>query len=358
LVPRYYAGGRLHTGWFATWARQEAEALAPEAGGTATLRTTLWPELQAIAAKRLARALREDGPHQGFDQGAVLVMSLAGEVLAMVRGRDFRTSQWNNAHQARRQPGSAFKPFVYLTALERGLRPDEPVEDAPLDLDGAAIRKLDGRYRGRIPLAEALAVSSNVAAVRLARGHVPEIQEVARRLGVTAPPTGEVRLALGVSELTLLEFTGAYAAAASGGRPVAPRGLVEVRDRLDRVVWCDPGTPAAEPALAADDARAMRAMLEGVIRRGTGKAAAPGFFAAGKTGTTNDFKDAWFVGFTDRFVAGVWLGNERGHAMDGVTGGGLPARIWRDVIREATKLPRYRRLPCEQPKGIATARVD
>ena len=139
---------------------------------------------------------------------------------------------------------------------------------------------------------------------------------------------------------------------------MVPRGLVEVRDRLDRVVWCDPGTPVAEPALAADGARAMRAMLEGVIRHGTGEAAATSFFAASKTGTTNDFKDAWFVGFTDRFVAGVWLGNERGHAMDDVTGGGLPARIWRDVIREATKLPRYRRLPCEQPKGIATARAD
>ena len=143
-MPRYYAGGRLHAGWFATWARQEAEALAPEAGGTATLRTTLWPELQAIAAKRLARALREDGPHQGFDQGAVLVMSLAGEVLAMVRGRDFRTSQWNKTTQAKRQPGSAFKPFVYLGALGRGLRPDELVEDAPLDLDGAAIRNSTG----------------------------------------------------------------------------------------------------------------------------------------------------------------------------------------------------------------------
>jgi penicillin-binding protein 1A len=95
-----------------------------------------------------------------------------------------------------------------------------------------------------------------------------------------------------------------------------------------------------------------------VIRDGTGKAAAPGFPAAGKTGTTNDHKDAWFVGFTGRFVAGVWLGNERGHAMDGVTGGGLPARIWRDVVREATRLPRYRRLPCEQPKGIAAAGTD
>jgi penicillin-binding protein 1A len=344
-VPGYFAAGQLHAGWFATWARKQAEALAPGLAGLPTLRTTLWPELQAIAARRLEQALARKGKRLGVDQGAVLVMSPGGEILAMVGGRDFRRSQWNNATQARRQPGSAFKLFVYLAALERGLGPTTPVQDEPLTLSGVAIRNFDNRFRGRIPLAEAVAFSSNPAAIRLARGHVQQVQDVARRLGITAPLTSDPGMALGVSELTLLDLTSAYAALANGGRRVDPRGLVEIRDGLDRTVWCDPA-PASARVLAKAEVQAMRGLLEGVVRDGTGRAADPGFFAAGKTGTTDDHKDAWFIGFTDRFVAGVWLGNERAQAMKGVTGGGLPARIWREIMADAAKLPRYQRQPC------------
>jgi penicillin-binding protein 1A len=351
-VPGYFAGGQLHAGWFATWARKQAEALAPDLAGLPTLRTTVWPELQAIAAKRLEQALAREGKRLGVDQGAVLVMSPGGEILAMVGGRDFRRSQWNNATQARRQPGSAFKLFVYLAALERGLGPATPVQDEPLTLSGVAIRNFDSTFRGRIPLADAFAFSSNPAAVRLARGHVPEVQDVARRLGITAPLTSDPGMALGVSELTLLDLTSAYAALANGGRRVDPRGLVEIRDGLDRTVWCDPA-PATASVLAKAEVQAMRGLLEGVVRDGTGRAADPGFFAAGKTGTTDDFKDAWFIGFTGRFVAGVWLGNERAQAMKGVTGGGLPARIWREIMADAAKLPRYQRQPCRLPATLA-----
>jgi penicillin-binding protein 1A len=350
-VPGYYAGGQLQAGWFATWAKKQAEALAPDLAGLPTLRTTLWPELQAIAAKRLEQALAREGKRLGVDQGAVLVMSPGGEILAMVGGRDFRRSQWNNATQAKRQPGSAFKLFVYLAALERGLGPAAPVQDEPLTLSGVAIRNFDNTFRGRIPLAEAFAFSSNPAAIRLARGHVQQVQDVARRLGITAPLTSDPGMALGVSELTLLDLTSAYAALANGGRRVDPRGLVEIRDGLDRTVWCDPAPPA--PAvLAKAEVQAMRGLLEGVVRDGTGRAADPGFFAAGKTGTTDDYKDAWFIGFTDRFVAGVWLGNEQAQAMKGVTGGGLPARIWREIMTDAAKLPRYQRQACRLPATL------
>lgn len=353
-VPGYYARGRLHTGWFAGWARSQAAAQAPMELGLPTIRTTLWPELQAIVARRLERAVKTHGRQLRFDQIAAVVMSPVGEILAMVGGRDFRASEWNNATQARRQPGSAFKPFVHLAALERGLGPGTLVDDTVLTLGRAEIRNQDGIHRGRIPLAEALAFSSNPAAIRLAQGHVPAVQAVARRLGITAPLADDVRLALGTSEVTLLELTTAYAVFANGGRAVEPRGVVEIRDAFDRVVWCDAGAPRA-PVLAREHAEAMRAMLQGVVRRGTGKAADPGFFAAGKTGTTNDFKDAWFVGFTGRFVAGIWLGNEKPVAMRGVTGGGLPAQLWREIMRDAAELPRYERRPCRLADAVAAA---
>lgn len=358
-VPGYYAGNRLDVGWFATWARRSAALLAPQVDGVPTLRTTLWPDMQAIAAGRLREAFAADAARLGFDRGAVVVMSLAGEVLAMVGGPDFRRSQFNNAVDAERQPGSVFKLFVYLAALERGLTPDSPVDDTALTLASEPIRNHDGRYRGQVPLAQALATSSNTAAVRLALGgHVPAIQDVARRLGITTPFKDEVGMALGSSEARLLELTAAYAGIASGGRRVMPRGLAEIRDRFDRTVWCAADEPATPRAIDARHAQAMRAMLARVVTdpEGTGRAADPGFFAAGKTGTTNDYVDAWFVGFTERFVVGVWLGNERRAPMRGVTGGGLPARIWRDIVQKAHRLERYQRAPC-RVDGAAVART-
>lgn len=356
-VPGYYAGGRLDVGWFATWAARAAAARTGPPEGVPTVRTTLWPELQRIAADRLAAAVKAHGKRLGFDSGAVVVMSPVGEVLAMVGGTDFDRSEWNNVTQARRQPGSAFKLFVYLEALERGLTPASMVDDSLLELRQATIRNHDDTYRGMIPLEEAFARSSNPAAVRLAMGHVPAIQAMARRLGIASELTPEVGLALGIGEVTLLELVAAYAAIANGGRPVTPRGVVKVEDGFERTVWCEP-SGRAEPVLAGRHVQAMRGMLAAVVTRGTGKAADPGFFAAGKTGTTDGFHDAVFVGFTERFVAGVWLGNEKRTPMKGVTGGGLPARLWRDIMRDAAKLERYRRVPCTSIDRVASAQPD
>jgi penicillin-binding protein 1A len=346
-VPGYYAGGRLDLGWFATWAKREAEARAG-AGvpGIPEVRTTLWPELQAIAARHLGAAIRAHGADRGFDQGAVVVMSPVGEVLAMVGGRDFGTSQWNNATQARRQPGSAFKLFVYLAALERGLTPADRVDDGPLVLGSAPVRNHDGRHRGPISLADAFALSSNPAAVRLTLGHVPEVRDAARRLGVAGPLAPDAGLALGVSEVTLLEMAAAYATVANAGRKVAPRAVVEVRDGFDRVVWCDRYRRGEQLIDRRAALEPMRRLLARAVTDGTGRAADPGFPAWGKTGTTNDSRDAWFVGFTDRFVAAVWVGNQWPTPMRGVTGGGVPARVWRAVMRDAHRLPPYRRKPC------------
>jgi penicillin-binding protein 1A len=348
-VPGYYANDRLDVGWFAAWAQHDAKAFVPGLDGVPTLRTTLWPELQAIAAERMARAFATDAARLGFDRGAVVIMSPVGEILAMIGGPDFRRSQFNNAVDAERQPGSAFKLFVYLAALERGLTPSSLIEDTKLNLSSGPIRNHDGVYRGLVPLSQALATSSNTASMRLALGgHVPAVQGVARRLGVTTPLKDEVGMALGTSEMSLQELTAAYAAVANGGHRVSPRGLVEIRDRFDHTVWCDADRPGAKRALAEQHARAMTGMLAGVVTdpNGTGRRANPGFFAAGKTGTTDEYVDAWFIGFTERFVAGVWLGNEKRTSTRGVTGGGLPAVIWRDIVRKASKLDRYRRIPC------------
>ncbi len=337
-LPGYYARSP-QTGWFAQWTRAESERRVGSQPGVVTVDTTLRSDIQAIAERQLGTALARQGKLAGIEQGAAIVMSHAGEVLAMVGGRDYRSLQWNNATQARRQPGSAFKPFVYLAALERGLAPSSPANDTPLRLRSGTIRNHDGVYRGKIPLAEALAHSSNPAAVRLAIGHVPEVVDVARRLGIEAPLTNEVGIALGISEVTLLELTGAYAGIANGGRRVTPGTVLAIRDNADRTVWCRP--PPDRPRVArADHVKALDAMLAGTVRTGTGRnAAVPGLRVAGKTGTTDDFRDAWFVGYTDRFVVGVWLGNEKPTPMKAVTGGGLPALVFRGIVKEAHALP-------------------
>lgn len=337
-LPGYY-GVTPQRGWFAQWARSETERRVGSQPGVVTVSTTLRPDIQAIAERRLGSALARDGKRAGIGQGAAVVLGHGGEVLAMVGGRDFRALQWNNATQARRQPGSAFKPLVYLAALERGLRPTSPVQDTALKLRAGTIRNHDGVYRGRITLTEALAHSSNPAAVRLAIGHVPEVIDAARRLGIASPLTEEPGLALGISEVTLLELTGAYAGIANGGRLVTPETVLAIRDNAERTIWCrEP--PARPRVVRPEHARELDAMLRTAVRTGTGRLAAPaGIRVAGKTGTTDDFRDAWFVGYTDRLVVGVWLGNEKPVPMKGVTGGGLPAQIFRGIVEEAQALP-------------------
>jgi penicillin-binding protein 1A len=336
-LPGFYPSGP-QLGWLAQWARRESERLVGRPEGVVTLATTLRPRIQRAAERALGDVLRRHGQAAQVDQGAVVVLSYTGDVLAMVGGRDFRALQWNNATQARRQPGSAFKPFVYLAALERGLAPADTVQDKPLELRATTIRNDDEIYRGRISLGRALAVSSNPAAVRLAIGHVGEIAGVAKRLGIESPLTREVGLALGDSEVTLLELTAACAAIANGGRKVVPSILRSVRDNLDQMIWCREPARYDRVIELAHDA-AIKGMLQLAVTEGTGRRADPGFPAFGKTGTTNDSRDAWFIGFTSRFVVGVWMGNEDSSPTRGIVGGGLPAEVWRRTVVEAHREP-------------------
>ena len=320
--------------WFADWAAEDAEALLPE-GADAIARTTLDARLQRAAEARLSALLDGPGAAAQAGEGAVVVLDAAtGAVRAMVGGRDRRTSAFNRAVLARRQPGSAFKPFVWLAALEAGMRPEDTIEDAPIRVGGWSPTNYDGRYRGAVTLEEGLAESLNTVAVRLAEqaGGPAAVAAVAHRLGIAGALPDNLTIALGTGDVRLLNLTAAYAPFCNGGWRVAPAGIAAiVADGRPMPV----PRPAPERVVKPGDAASMLRMLTAVVARGTGRAAAiAGRQVAGKTGTTQDFRDAWFVGCTAGTVIGVWIGNDDNRPMAGVHGGSLPARLFRDIALE------------------------
>ncbi len=318
-------------GWFADWAADRAQAALPS-DADAILHTTLDTRLQAVAEARLVALLDGPGAAAGVSQGAVVALDAAsGAVRAMVGGRDYRESPFNRAVLARRQPGSTFKPFVWLAALRKGVRPDDTVLDAPIRVGGWSPSDFERRFLGEITVEEALAQSINTASVRLLlqAGGPRAVIAAARDLGIADPLPDNASLALGTAEVGLLEMTAAYAAFFNGGSRVTPYGFdaVETDGHLTPVAHV-----AAEPAVAPDLAGMMARMLGAVVARGTGRAAAlPGRVVAGKTGTTQDYRDAWFVGCVGGTVIGVWLGNDDNRPMHDVQGGGLPARLFHDI---------------------------
>jgi penicillin-binding protein 1A len=251
-------------------------------------------------------------------------MRLDGRVVAMVGGRDYAESPFNRVTQARRQPGSAFKPIVYFAAFRAGYRPDTIVNDAPLRVGDWQPRNYDGHYRGAIPLREAVAVSSNSVAVQLSErvGRNAVIQ-AAHDLGITTPLRADASLPLGVNTVSLLDLTAAYAGIASGRFPIRPYGL--------------PEDAPAESSFHRDPQHMamLRDVLHGVVTHGTGRAANLSVPTFGKTGTTSDYRDALFVGFAGDLVVGVWVGNDDNSPLPGTSGGGVPARIWRAFMIEA-----------------------
>lgn len=308
-------------GWFADWVTEQAQSVvAPDTD--ATLRTTLDSRLQSIAETRLAAILNGPGAAADASQGAVVILDAdTGAVRAMVGGRNYRESPYNRAVLARRQPGSAFKPFVWLTALETGLTPEDTVLDAPIRIGHWSPVNFEHRFFGEITLEEALAQSINTASVRLLlrSGGPKAVAATAAALGITDKLPNNASLALGTGEVGLLELASAYAAFFNGGHRVWPHGLNQ---------------SPHEPALVIDGERTgmMLRMLTAVVSRGTGRAAAvPGRVVAGKTGTTQDSRDAWFIGAVRNQVIGIWLGNDDDTPMKNVMGGGLPARLFHDI---------------------------
>ncbi|WP_448206390.1 transglycosylase domain-containing protein [Azospirillum sp. sgz302134] len=332
-APRRKPGGDGR--YFADWVTDLVAGFIGPDHGDVVVRTTLDLKLQRSAEQRLEEILTGPGAAANVRQGAVVAMTPDGAVRALVGGRDYDNSEFNRATKALRQPGSSFKPFVYLAALEAGWSPDSPVEDAPVRIGTWSPGNYDGKFRGTISMATALAHSSNTATVRIIeRVGVERVRKVAADLGIGSPLGKDLSLALGTSEVSLLELTRAYAGIANRGAPVWPYAIAEIRDRDGNVLYrrqAGGSSPVVDPAHAVQLAR----MMMGVIEYGTGKSAKLDRPAAAKSGTTQDYHDAWFVGFTADLVAGVWLGNDNNDEMKKVTGGTLPAKLWQGFMMDA-----------------------
>jgi penicillin-binding protein 1A len=314
--------------YYADWVIGQIKDYVGRIDTDLTVVTTLDPRLQAIAEDELVSALAGEGAERGAGQAAFVALSPDGAVRAMVGGRDYGESQFNRSVQALRQPGSAFKAFVYLAAMEAGRRPDDRMSDSPVTVGEWQPRNYADHYYGEVTLREAFARSLNSVAVRLTEQLGPErVAEAARRLGITSDLEVAPSLALGASEVTLLELTSAYATFANRGHGVWAYGILEIRDATGHVIYRRRGG-GLRPLVSAYNVDQMTNLMTASVEWGTGKAAKIDHPAAGKTGTSQDFRDAWFVGFTRELVAGAWLGNDDGTPMKGVTGGGLPAKLW------------------------------
>ena len=318
----------LPTGtYFADWVLPTIRDAAAEGYGETTIRTTLDRRMQRHAVRVVNRAGLAKA------QVALVAMRPNGEVVAMLGGRDYKKSPCNRATQARRQPGSAFKLFVYLAALRAGKTPDDTIMDEPVTIADWSPRNDGGVYRGEISLRRAFSSSSNVAAAQLTNEVGPAaVARAARELGVSTPIGRDATIALGTSEMSLLELTAAYAAIANGAYPVRPHGLPP----QERSLWQRLSQP--ERALGYETQEMMRDLLRAAVERGTGNAARLPVTAFGKTGTTQNNRDALFIGFANDLVVGIWVGNDDNTPNPGLAGGGIPARIWRDFMMGALEL--------------------
>jgi penicillin-binding protein 1A len=298
--------------------------------------TTIDAKMQALGERALTEELAAKGEKFGVGQGALVALDPNGAVKALVGGRNYADSQFNRAVAAKRQPGSAFKPFVYLSALEKGLTPDSIRDDAPITVKGWNPENYSREYFGPVTLTKALSLSLNTVAVRLGLEVGPKtVVKTAHRLGITSDLEPNASIALGTSEVTPLELVSAYAAFANGGIGVQPHVIARVRTASGKQLYLRKNVSfgrVIEPQYVA----MMNAMMEETLLTGTAhKAELPGWQAAGKTGTSQEWRDAWFVGYTSFLVAGVWLGNDDGSPTRKVSGGNLPVEIWSRFMKAA-----------------------
>jgi penicillin-binding protein 1A len=295
--------------------------------------TTIDPILQLAAEKSINKILNDQGEFRKAGQAAMVVMTPDGAIRAMVGGRSYERSPFNRAVLANRQPGSAFKPIVYLAALEAGFSPDDDFVDAPLTIGDWSPKNYDGKFRGKMSMEQSLAKSTNTIAVQISEqiGRRNTI-DMARRLGVTSRLREHPSIALGSFEVNLLELTTAYSHFANGGRQTIPYVINAVTTGSGAVLY-ERAASVAPPVTSAKHVGVLNQMLQTAVEDGSGRAARiQGLELAGKTGTSQNWRDAWFVGYGGSLVAGVWVGNDDGSPMNRVTGGGLPAQIWRDFM--------------------------
>jgi penicillin-binding protein 1A len=333
VVPQ---AGASSVNYVADWIMDVLDDIVGRVDEDIVIETSIDPALQAIAEKALVDELAQKGGKFGVSQGAVVTMTPDGTVRALVGGKDYAESQFNRAVSAKRQPGSAFKPFVYLTAVEHGLTPDTMRDDRPLSLKGWKPENYNREYFGNVSLTQALAMSLNTVSVRLTMEFGPTaVAKTAHRLGIASKLEPNASIGLGTSEVSVVELVSAYATFANGGLAVAPHVVERVRTANGKVLYRR--TPDSLGRVV--DGRyvaMMNQMMQETLITGTArKADLPGWPAAGKTGTSQDFRDAWFVGFTAQYVTGVWLGNDDGSPTHKTTGSGLPVEIWSRVMKTA-----------------------
>lgn len=324
-----------HAQYFIDWLDKQIRGLVGEPTEDMVVETTLDLTLQTDAERAVRRILDRD-KGRGVEQAALVALDGEGRVRAMIGGGSYADSQFNRAVDARRQAGSAWKPFVYLAAVEAGYTPTTPVVDQPVTIGGWSPRNYSGIFSGQMTLAQAVAQSTNTVAAYVAdQVGRDSVARAARRLGITSEIGLQPSMALGAVEVSPLEMAQAYDAFANGGKRVEAYGISRIRTPSGRVIY-QHGTGENGQAINNPSLYYMNQMLRGVITSGSGRSAAiSGRDIAGKTGTTSDYKDAWFVGYTGGFVAAVWVGKDDNKAMRGVTGGSSPAAIWRGFMEAA-----------------------
>jgi len=346
------AGGSIN--YVADWVMDVLNDVIGHVEQDVVVETTIDPALQAAAEKALLDELIPKGAKFDVEQGALVAMTPQGAVRALVGGKNYAESQFNRAVAAKRQPGSAFKPFVYLTALERGLTPDTVREDKPIDVKGWKPENYSHEYFGPVTLTKALSLSLNTVSVRLTLEVGPQaVVRTAHRLGIASKLEPNASIALGTSEVSVMELVSAYVPFANGGIAVAPHVIEKVRTAGGKLIY-KAHNPGLGRVIDERYAAMMNQMMQETLASGTArKASLPGYPAAGKTGTSQDYRDAWFIGYTGHLVAGVWLGNDDNSPTKKLTGGAMPADIWNRFMTAA-----HQGLPNADLPGMAGRTID
>jgi penicillin-binding protein 1A len=339
------AAGDLNR-YFGDWVTEQIDSYVTAADRDLVVHTTFNPQLQLLAEQNEKEMFKGPKPPQQISQAALVTMAPDGAVLAMIGGKDYEESQFNRATQAQRQPGSAFKPFVYLAALEAGYHPDDMLLDAPITSGAYRPKNYDDKYFGQVTLTQALAHSLNTATVRLLQQvGIAALLDVAQRFNFSHPFAPELATGLGADETTLLEMTNAYAMIANGGYSIWPYAVLTIEDTAGNVLYEHEDTTHA-PMFNGRNIAELDGMLQQVVAQGTGQAAQLSRgHVAGKTGTSQNYRDAWFIGYTNRFITGIWMGNDDDSPMDKVSGGKYPAHLWHDYMEQAINVdvPSYAR---------------
>ncbi|MBZ9761823.1 penicillin-binding protein [Mesorhizobium sp. CA8] len=341
-APSYWTGSENYV---ADTVMDELPDLIGDVRGDIVINTTVDLNLQKIAEQSIRRLIDESGKKLNVTQGALVSIDDSGAVRAMVGGYDYSTSQFDRASEARRQPGSAFKPFVYMAALEAGRTPDSVRNDAPIKIGKWTPDNYGGKYYGKVTLATALAKSLNSVAAQLTMEVGPDaVVEAAHRMGIQSDLQANTSIALGTSEVTPLELTSAYVPFANGGYKPDIHFIQRITTANGKVLY-EGSTGSAPRVIKADIVGMMNSMMTGTVEVGTAKKAAFNWPSAGKTGTSQNSRDAWFVGYTANLTTGVWFGNDDGSPMKKVTGGALPAQAWHEFMVAAHKGVPVRPLP-------------